>query len=482
MITNIEEKITIKNNCKKLNEKIMLVSKYGYLFSDIFKTLDNKVIDLNENRVILNGTNITYDKDNKIILDKCFDGTCNVYNSEGNILFSGKNVSILNDKLFSQGYNLNKKVLCDDKGNIISKKSYNALISYSCDRIITIKDKKYGVIDSKGNIIIKPKYSYISKYNNGIAIVKDYDGYMLIDTYGNVITKDKYDCISLYDDIYKVEKNKKSGILDSKGNEFIPVCYDYIGFFSDDLAIVEINNKYGFINKHNELVINAIYDDVSCFCNGFARVNKDDQIYIIDKKGNVVFESYDELANISGPNDGLYIATKIIDDYTTKLGYINELGNTIIPFMYDDAYPFKNDLAVVKLNDKCGVIDKNNNLIIDFKYDYITPFFNNYAVTRNNNFKNYGLINNLGETILPSVFNHIILLNNNCVYVDGYIYDINNIELDYKIIIQDDERFILKSFENAKEMNDYYNLFMNEYNKFVNKLELQDNKKLIKNK
>lgn len=165
-----------------------------------------------------------------------------------------------------------------------------------------------------------------------------------------------------------------------------------------------------------------------------------------------------------------------------KIGYVNRLGETIIPYIYDEVYPFKEGLAVVKQNDKFGVIDENNNLIVDFKYDYISSFCNNYAIIRNGNYCKYGLINNLGKTILPPVFDNIILLNDNNVYVEGYIYDIEKIELDYKIIINDDDRIIIKNFNSEKEMNDYYNMFINEYINFMEKLELNNPKKLVKNK
>ena len=495
MITNIEKKITIKNSSRKLDNKLLLVSKYNYIPNNIIKTLDNKVINLEENKIVLSGMNVILDNANKIILDKESNGLCMVYDINGTFLFSSENIWVLSDKLFARntdkvdllGNKIKKVVLCNDKGKVINRKNYDALISYSCNRIIAIKDKKYGVIDNLGNTIVKSKYDYISKYNNNVAIAKDNEGYFLIDVFGNIITKEKYNCISLYDNMYKVEKNGLFGYIDNLGNTIIPPIYKFIGCFEEDLAVIEINNKYGYINKSNELVIEPVYDEASSFDNGYAKVKKDKDLdeeilYIIDKQGNTIFKSPEDLVNISSQNEGLYIATKIKEDNTTKLGYINEFGDTIIPFIYDEAYPFKDNLAVVKQNNKCGVIDKNNNLIVDFKYDYISNFYNNYAVIRNDNYRKYGLINNQGKTILPPVFDNIILLNDNNIYVEGYIYDINKIELDYKIIIKDDDRFIVKNFNTEKEMNNYYNLFINEYTNFMEKLELTNPKKLVKNK
>lgn len=496
MITNIERKVSIKKDNKLLQDKINLVSRYGYIFNNIIKTIDNKVVDIINNKVLYEGKNVTLDSDNKLILDNIFSNIYKVYDINGNYLFEGRSIRVLSNDLFVRnidkvdifGNLSNKKVLCDNKGNIINNKSYNELISYSCDRIITIKDKGYGVIDSLGNTIVKPKYKYISKFINNVAIICDYDGYSLMDVFGNIITSFKYDHICLLNEIYRVEKDKKVGYINSLGEVIVPMNFEYIGNYSDELTVVRVGDKFGFINKDNKLVIDAIYDNAYGFNNGYARVIKNDETrekgyieYIIDTSGNIVSEIEDDIVNISDYYDDLLVATKIIGE-DTKIGYVNRLGETIIPYIYDEVYPFKEGLAVVKQDDKCGVIDKNNNLIVDFKYDYISSFCNNYAIIRDKKFNNFGLIDNKGNIILPSVFNNIILLNDNKVYVEGYIYDIEKIELDYKIIINDDDRIIVKNFNSEKEMNNYYNLFINEYINFMEKLELNNPKKLVKNK
>lgn len=493
MITSIERKVSIKKDNRVIHDKVSLASKYGYISSNIIKTIDNEVIDTINNKVILRGRDVILDNENKIILNNIFNDIYKVYDIDGNYLFEGRNVRVLSNNLFAKnidkvdilGNLSNKKVLCDNKGKVISKTLYNELINYSCDRIITIKNDKYGVIDSLGNTIVKPKYRHISKYNNNVAIVSDYDGYSLMDNYGKIITPVKYDNIYLCNDIYKVEKDNKFGYINSLGEVIIPMIYDYIGEFSSELIVVKIGDKYGFINKNNELVVEAIYDNVYGFNNGYAKGIKehDDEqkIFIIDKTGKVISKIEKDIVNITDYDNDLLMATKIIDE-DTKLGYINRLGETIIPFIYDDIKPFNEGLAVVKLNDKYGVIDEKNNLIIDFKHDIIRNFYNGYAITNDKTFKKFGLIDNKGNTILPEVFSNIILLNNNKVYIEGDIYDIDNIELDYKIIINDNDRIIVKSFNSEKEMNDYYNLFINEYINFMNKLELNNPKKLVKNK
>ena len=68
-------------------------------------------------------------------------------------------------------------------------------------------------------------------------------------------------------------------------------------------------------------------------------------------KFNATFWYYDEL--------GLAIKDE-------KYGFINEKGETIVPLIYDDAFPFYKGYASVKKNDKWNYVNKNGkNFFID---------------------------------------------------------------------------------------------------------------------
>ena len=121
MITNIERKVSIKKDNKLLQDKINLVSRYGYIFNNIIKTIDNKVVDIINNKVLYEGKNVTLDSDNKIILDNIFSNIYKVYDINGNYLFEGRSIRVLSNDLFVRnidkvdifGNLSNKKVLCD---------------------------------------------------------------------------------------------------------------------------------------------------------------------------------------------------------------------------------------------------------------------------------------------------------------------------------------------------------------------------------
>lgn len=55
-------------------------------------------------------------------------------------------------------------------------------------------------------------------------------------------------------------------------------------------------------------------------------------------------------------------------------GYIDKDENVAIDFIFEDAFPFSEGLAVVQLNEKKGFINRNGDTIIDFQFDSASFF------------------------------------------------------------------------------------------------------------
>lgn len=60
-------------------------------------------------------------------------------------------------------------------------------------------------------------------------------------------------------------------------------------------------------------------------------------------------------------------------------GYIDKNENVAIDFIYEDAFPFSEGLAVVQLNQKKGFINRKGETIIDFQFDSASFFKNGKA-------------------------------------------------------------------------------------------------------
>jgi hypothetical protein len=72
-------------------------------------------------------------------------------------------------------------------------------------------------------------------------------------------------------------------------------------------------------------------------------------------------------------------------DFTGKYGFVDEKNKMVIPYKYEEALNFSEELAAVKLNNKWGFIDKTDNIVIPFKYDEAAAFYQGLALVKLNN-------------------------------------------------------------------------------------------------
>lgn len=248
-------------------------------------------------------------------------------------------------------------------------------------------------IDKTGKIVVPPKYADVDNFYEGTPRVSIYDTilkmtfYGLIDSTGKEIVPTLYSNIENYYKDYasvakvldQATKKRLWGIVDKKtGKEVIPCKYEAIDGMYEGMAAVLQSGRWGFVNLKGEMVIAPKYvkgDSYSSlrFKEGLAIVTTDTGINkkygAIDKTGKTVIPFiYDQLYPFQ---DGLAAANKgkILKGGTKswqietvangKLGYINKTGKTVIPFDYDDGYAFNKGFAIVFKDSLRFMIDVN---------------------------------------------------------------------------------------------------------------------------
>ena len=104
-----------------------------------------------------------------------------------------------------------------------------------------------------------------------------------------------------------------------------------------------------------------------------------------------------------------------------RYGYkLKSTGEVVIPLKYGDAYPFRDGLAVVELDDKWGFIDKTDKVIIPLMYDYAVDFREGLApVTLNGK---WGYIDNNGKEIIALKYD----------WAGSFIEDLASVKLNGK--------------------------------------------------
>ncbi len=189
-------------------------------------------------------------------------------------------------------------------------------------------------------------------------------------------------------------KSGKWGFTDSNGRQIVRTQYDEVGTFSDGLCRVRNGKEWSYIGKTGKKV-SALsgFEEAWDFEMGVAVVKKDGQRQLVNKKGNVLASGLDwfvldrenQLLLMRYP-DGLKVMTTegtvvfdspmhlpdeeelgysaslcapgftdgllpVMDSASGKMGYVNLLGQVVIPCTYDLAAPFRDGLAWVTSGD-----------------------------------------------------------------------------------------------------------------------------------
>jgi len=169
-----------------------------------------------------------------------------------------------------------------------------------------------------------------------------------------------------------VEKEGKWGYIDTTGRIRIDFQFDDASPFYDGLAVVKKKDKYGVINTHGEIILPITYNNNEIYYYGgsMIRVKKNDQWGYYGKTGKLKIDFQFERAGSF--NDGIAWVSK-----NNKIGFIDTLGNLIIPYRYDKSSISLNTeflIIKVKKGDKWGIINREGKVLADFIYDKIGSF------------------------------------------------------------------------------------------------------------
>lgn len=147
------------------------------------------------------------------------------------------------------------------------------------------------------------------------------------------------DIFSADDEHYILKKDGKFGAADNRGNIVIPVGYDYLEKFRETgfeprfaAAFGKFGEKCGVIDGDNRTVVPFVYSKIDA------------------KNSRPTF--------IAAELDG-------------KFGGIDEKGNVIIPFEYEEIEKLRSNVFKAKKNGKYALIEKNGKEITRFEYDEI---------------------------------------------------------------------------------------------------------------
>lgn len=316
--------------------------------------------------------------------------------------------------------------------DIITPTYYDAK-PFFCGYAWVKKKERWGVIDMYNSRIAKFQFSKLFDLENGLFYAYKNQKYVLIDYKGEQKGNITFDTIEIIKEgLYKIGneiitgydrgywpgsgfynyKNTKIlwGIINERGEEILPCCFDSIGEFEDGRAKVTRNNhtgyidenghekyeltkkadiivyksplldRFGLMDKNENILIPPTYDYISDFIDGLAivKIGKSswtERCGIIDMFGNLITENVD-YSNVklfykgvyATYKDGKYIIKKISDPVFTK--EFNGIGD------------FDEKFIVVSKYNQWGIIDYNGNVIIPIQFGEVVEFNKNNILVK----------------------------------------------------------------------------------------------------
>lgn len=218
---------------------------------------------------------------------------------------------------------------------------------------------------------------------------------------------------------------------------------------------IKVNEKIGYKTSNGTIVIDPIYDDGSLFLDDYASVVKDGKCGVIDQYGNAIVPFlYDEAYHLF---DKLF-AVRRHENNKWSLGVIDEKGKEILPFEYEYVNHFGHFIQCYKkASSKRKHSMDTNGRVYDYHRDWyeidnelwFNQFGNNiyvgygeksvfdYLIIKEDN--EFGLIDDYGRKILPCCYEEIFVRRRNRFVVCQK-------EEDGKIhwgVIDDDNRIVI---------------------------------------
>ncbi len=155
----------------------------------------------------------------------------------------------------------------------------------------------------------------------------------------------------------------------------------------DGLAIKERAGLYGYVNASEKWVIPARFDRASNFRNGQARVVLNGRALVINRRGKCI-QGCEEKPPVELAEDKKKVPVEAKKERTlrpeernNRFGFVDEDGNEVIKFKYQNAKPFSSDgLAAVNANGSWGYINTSGVLVIPYQYEVAQTFNNGRAL------------------------------------------------------------------------------------------------------
>ncbi len=246
---------------------------------------------------------------------------------------------------------------------------------------------KVGFIDRSGDFAIEPALDDAFSFSRGMAPARRGDKWGYIDDSGEFVIEPAFDWATSFDSgRAMVRTGGRWGYIDKSGTLVIGAAYGMARPFSEGRAAVNSGEGWSYIDTDGAVVIPGPFETAGRFSEGLAQVTDGSGRHIIDTSGAVVaalpFAGAEGMTASEWFSEGLMPVdrvagtaesaetsaprsedTEVIEEpagtSVVRMGYVDKKGEVVIDFIFEDAGPFAEGLAPVKIDGKWGYIKKS---------------------------------------------------------------------------------------------------------------------------
>lgn len=255
------------------------------------------------------------------------------------------------------------------------------------------KGKFYGYEDASGNIVVQPKYSAVGELSNFYSWL-------------NLGGKTKMPLCPI---------GGKWGVINFKGEEVVPVNYDFVDLCQNDMVAVNVGgtmNEYSIKDGLWGLVdLNTGKTIIEPKYNLIGPMSASNVVWAF--KGTGLYKKYSK--NVRTRTFETLEHTDLNVLFGGKKtsggwGLVAINGTELTDFDFDTVYTFYNHCARVCKNGKYGIIDAHGKMLIECEYDDFSDYMNGNLFWAKENDR-YKLLSLQGQPVTETTFSKVNVFN-----------------------------------------------------------------------
>ena len=302
------------------------------------------VYDYNGKQIIPDQDKIEFANDSRFFVKK--DKLWFIYNFDGQQISDREfkeNLKFYKGKVYLQTGTKTGDVI-DIDGKTVSQFSNHYIEDINGYPFLITKNiakNKYGIVDENEQVLAENIYEQAFVGRNYIYLIKDNKVSVFSKAERTVFPTEYHYVNHLFNGIFKTlkdSKNPKIAVVKISGEVILPKEYDVVEGFKikgEDYVFVSKDNEERLLNKNFESVLDEGFQIEKIFFNNVI-VKKDDVYYKFSPQD----KSYTPIKDIVSIKPFQFYPAIICKNKENLYGMLDEEGNEIVPFIYDDIVSF----------------------------------------------------------------------------------------------------------------------------------------------